>query len=312
MGAAVSMAPVPARDSTDSRERDTSSLVTEAVISWEPMSEMLLVMPVAALWVMDTRMTTAITPMIMPSIVRKERILWLTMACRDSFTIFLVIGRAPFPRPCRPGRKSLPLGLVRHLGVVGDEHDGVPRLPQALDDVHDLLAGGGVQVAGGLIRQDDGGLHGQHPGDGHPLLLAAGDLAGPVVHTVREAHLGQGGLHPLPALGGGKVVVEQGHLHIFEGGELRQQVELLEDEADLLAPDLTELVLGAVVHVLPVQQVVAAVGHVQAADDVHQGGLPAARGPQDGHELPGADVEAHVLEHVHRGVPQGIGFIDVL
>ena len=48
--------------------------VTVAVICWEPMLEMLSVMPVVALWVMETRITTAMTPMMMPSMVRKERI----------------------------------------------------------------------------------------------------------------------------------------------------------------------------------------------------------------------------------------------
>ena len=38
---------------------------------------------------------------------------------------------------------------------------------------HDLAAGGAVQVAGGLVRQNDSWLAYQGPGDSHPLLLTA-------------------------------------------------------------------------------------------------------------------------------------------
>ncbi len=44
-----------------------------------------------------------------------------------------------------------------------------------------LPAGVGVQGAGGLIRQDHRRVPGQGPGNGHPLLLAAGELAGLVL-----------------------------------------------------------------------------------------------------------------------------------
>ena len=104
-GATPSMAPVPARDSTDSRERDTSSPVTVAVICWEPMLEMLSVMPVVALWVMETRITTAMTPMMMPSMVRKERILWLKIERRESLAIFRIIRPSPLWKGSRRGRR---------------------------------------------------------------------------------------------------------------------------------------------------------------------------------------------------------------
>src|SRR4028118_1114986 len=37
-------------------------------------------------------------------------------------------------------------------------------------------AGAGVEVAGGLVGEDDVGAGQQRPGDRHPLLLAAGEL----------------------------------------------------------------------------------------------------------------------------------------
>ena len=53
---------------------------------------------------------------------------------------------------------------------------------------------------------------------------------------------------------------------------------------------------------LPVQQVGAGGGHVQAADDVHAGGLAGAGLAHDGHELPLLDLEGDVVRRLHRGV----------
>ena len=51
----------------------------------------------------------------------------------------------------------------------------------------DLGAGAAVEVAGGLVGEDDLGLAGQGPGHGDPLLLAAGELARAVLQAVARA-----------------------------------------------------------------------------------------------------------------------------
>ena len=70
---------------------------------------------------------------------------------------------------------DLDIGLGCNLGVVGDHHDGLVKGGAGhFQQVDDSVAGVAVQVAGGLVSQDDGGRGDQRPGDGHPLLLAAG------------------------------------------------------------------------------------------------------------------------------------------
>ena len=76
-----------------------------------------------------------------------------------------------------------------------------------------------------------------------------------MVEAVGQSHLLQRPHHPLVALGGAEVVVEQGHFHVLVGGEIGEQIELLEDKADLLPADVGKIVLGAVVDVLTVQNI---------------------------------------------------------
>ena len=47
-----------------------------------------------------------------------------------------------------------------------------------------------VQGAGGLVKAEDFRVHAQGAGDGHPLLLAAGQLVGVLVRLVGKADLG--------------------------------------------------------------------------------------------------------------------------
>src|SRR3546814_6539654 len=52
-------------------------------------------------------------------------------------------------------------------------------------------------------------------------------------------------------------------------------------------------------HVAALDQVAAAAGVVEAAEDVEQARRARARGPGDGHELPGVDPQLHARQRVH-------------
>ena len=58
---------------------------------------------------------------------------------------------------------------------------------RAAQEAQHLGAGARVEVAGRLVGEDDLGSAGERPGDGDPLLLAAGELARPVVQPVAQA-----------------------------------------------------------------------------------------------------------------------------
>ena len=53
-------------------------------------------------------------------------------------------------------------------------------------------------MGGRLVGQHQGWVLDQRPGDGHPLLLAAGHLVGSVVAPLAQPHLVQEGVGPLP------------------------------------------------------------------------------------------------------------------
>ena len=72
------------------------------------------------------------------------------------------------------GEEDDGVGIGGRGRVVGDHHDGlveaVDGLPQQGED---LLAGSGVERAGGLVGEDHLGLRDERAGDRDALLLAA-------------------------------------------------------------------------------------------------------------------------------------------
>jgi len=84
------------------------------------------------------------------------------------------------------------LDLSRHRRgqgvVVGDDHDGGSLAVQILEQAEDGRSGGAVEIAGGFIGQDDGGVTDQGPRDGHPLAFPSRKLRGLGPGAVGEPH----------------------------------------------------------------------------------------------------------------------------
>ncbi len=114
----------------------------------------------------------------------------------------------------------------------------LPCPVEVLEDAHELVGELLVEVGGRLVGDDDLGLIDQRPRDGHPLLLAAGQLAHPPRRLALHPERLERRLGPPPHLGRPHVDrVERQH-DVVEDGQVRDQVELLEDEAELLAAAL--------------------------------------------------------------------------
>ena len=101
-------------------------------------------------------------------------------------------------------------------------------------DLEHLVDHLGVKSAGGLVKEHGTRVHGKGAGDGYALLLTAGDLGGHFLgllghaHALEQAHGATARLFSRETqhVGGGE------H-HVFQHGHVREQVELLEDHAQL-------------------------------------------------------------------------------
>ena len=65
------------------------------------------------------------------------------------------------------------VGALYRGQTVGDDQSGAPR-HQAWQGLLDQVFALGIQGAGGLVQQQNGGIHQQRPGNGQALALTAG------------------------------------------------------------------------------------------------------------------------------------------
>ena len=128
-----------------------------------------------------------------------------------------------------------------------DDHRDPQLLIQLLQKREDGIGGGGVQSGGGLIAEKHLRVRSQRPGDGHPLLLAAGELGGIGTCLFLQTHQIQQFQRLFLSLGLGYTGKLHGEADIFQTGTLHQQVEALEDHADFF-PGLPQLLGGDGTH----------------------------------------------------------------
>src|SRR5690606_27843855 len=193
------------------------------------------------------------------------------------------------------------------LHVVGDDDDG-----ELLGEVdHELFDAGRrdrVEGRARLVHEDDLGLEGDGAGDAQALLLAAGEGEGAlleiVLDLVPQGGLLEGVLDDGVALGAARAV-DPGAVGDVVVDRFGERVGLLEDHADAAA-DLDGVDAGVV-------DVLAVVGDgaldagagdevVHAVERAQEGGLAAARGPDEGGDLVLGDGEVHALDGVEAAV----------
>ena len=81
-----------------------------------------------------------------------------------------------------------PRAALRHRLVVRDhQHRRSQPVVQIVDQLQDLRAGLRIQIAGGLIGQQNRRINAQRACDRHALALAAGEFVGQVIQARRSA-----------------------------------------------------------------------------------------------------------------------------
>src|SRR6476661_2770146 len=117
-------------------------------------------------------------------------------------------------------------------------------LVEIADQVQNAGAGARVQVPCGLVSQQDRGIDRQGSGNRYALALAARKLVGQVLHPVAQIdqveQLGGAVLHLFP----GPATEMERQPDVLQAAQTGKQVEELENEADLVAAESRQVVVG--------------------------------------------------------------------
>ena len=164
-----------------------------------------------------------------------------------------------------------------------------------------------IEGRGWLVEQHDRRLHRQRPGDGHALLLSAGELVRVGIDLVEQADLVQQGVRPFVGLHR----AETAHLHrcqrdVLHDGLVREEVEALKDHADFRTQGVD--VGAVVVHRNAVHQNAPARGFFQPVQAAQEGAFPRTRGANDTNDFGRADSAIDAAQHAQAAEVLGQAF----
>lgn len=168
------------------------------------------------------------------------------------------------------------MGQLGIVGIVGDHDDGGSVLVEFREQLHHLGTVLRVEVTGRLIGEDELRTEDHSTGDGHALLLTAGELVREVLGTMTDVHALHHLLHFLLALSLGYAEIGKRQFYVLLHVELVDEVETLEHETDLSFADGRALVLVEPRHFLAIGPVPARCGVVEESEDIEQCGLATA------------------------------------
>src|SRR4051812_22414252 len=196
---------------------------------------------------------------------------------------------------------DLPVRDLRDRRVVRHEHERQLLFRVELQqECQDLLPGARVEGAGGLVRQDQPWIAGQSARDGDALPLTPRQLVGPMIEAMAEADAPEQVARLVERERLRHTGIVERQRHVLERRRVRDQVEGLKHEADVVQPHpgLSGAIGGG--HVAPAEPVMPARGSIEAAEDVEQRALAGAGGAAQGDDLSEADLNVHADEHRQR------------
>ena len=135
------------------------------------------------------------------------------------------------------------LAVLRDVRLVRDQHDRDALIVQLLEERHDLDRHVAVEVSRRLVGEQQRRARHERARDRDALLLTARQLARMVIEPIAEPDAPQRvGGQRLRVLPPARAVVQQRQLDVVERRGAREQVEALEDEAELLVSEVGELI----------------------------------------------------------------------
>jgi len=160
-----------------------------------------------------------------------------------------------------------------------------------------VIRGRFIEIACRLIREQQQRLDRERAADRDPLLLATGQLLRVALQKIAEPEP----FHKLFVPDGIKPAGNprlEGEV-VFDG-EARDEVELLEDEAQAIAPQRSPFCVGQGDDIGTIKQNGSAIGGIKPGDEVQQCALAATRFSRQRHALAGFDIKTDTAQHTDR------------
>ena len=184
---------------------------------------------------------------------------------------------------------------VDDLFVMRGHDDGGAGAVDGVQHFHDAQRSGRVEVAGGLVGQQNLRVIHVGAGDGHTLLLATGELMRIVLFLAGESHGIQHLGHQRFDGGPPRADHLKGERHVLPYGFVIEQLVILEHEAQRTAV-LRHLTVGDAPQIVAGHANLAAGGLLLAQQQAQERGLAGAGRTHKEHEITAFDIEVDAVK----------------
>ena len=168
------------------------------------------------------------------------------------------------------GELDAAAGVAGDVHVVRDHEDGVAGFVELAKNVNDDFFVGFVEISGGLVGEDEFWLIDERAGDGDALLFAAGKICGEMLEAISKADSLER-FDGLRFVGDGVEVLREHD--VFERGEIRDEMKLLEDETDFFGAITDESGFVEAGDFLVIHGDAARRGGVESAENIDERGF---------------------------------------
>ena len=187
-------------------------------------------------------------------------------------------------------------GQLLHQFVLVRDHDHRDvYFVDGFEQLHDVHAEFGVDVAGRLVGNDELGAVGQRAGHRHALLLAAGKFVRQAVHLVLQPDQAEGERHAVLDGLGRDIGHAHGKRHVLVHGHGGDQAEVLEHHAHLAA-HIGHFAPAQAGQVLAVDENAALGGLFLHQHQLEEGGFARAGMAEHKDEFAFLDVQADIVQ----------------
>ena len=164
------------------------------------------------------------------------------------------------------------------------------------EEIGDHLAGAVIEIAGGLVGQDDLRLRRERASESHTLLFATRELAGAMGLAGAEADFFQSLAGRDARRLGRDAADQQGHHHVFKSREFRQQGWILPNEPNGAVAKIGERAIVEADDLPIAVEDFSGGGFLEAAQKVEKSRFSSSGLAYDGQPLAATHAQREILE----------------
>src|SRR5271169_2138878 len=189
--------------------------------------------------------------------------------------------------------------LPRNVRVVRDHQNRMACLVQLTENLQNDLFVRFIEITSRLVGEDDLRLIDQRPRDSHALLFAARELRREMCHALAHADAAQSLLRMLFIRHAVKILRQH---DVFDRIQIRHEVKLLEDEADLFGAVADHFVLAELREVDAIDNYATGVEFIEPAKNVDERGLARAGWTHKRHPFGRVHIKTQIINSSQRPI----------